>query len=266
MTDKGDSKNAFIRITDLNVSYDGRTTAVEALDMAVEEGNFVAVLGPSGCGKSTLLHVMAGLLDPVAGGIEIGGRQIRGGDEGAPAVGYVFQDHRLLPWRTVGQNIGLVLQSARVPMAEQDERIDQYLRMLQIEKFRTAWPMKLSGGQRQRVSIARALALHPAVVLMDEPFSTLDEVTARLMRQQLAELWERHRHTIVFVTHSIREAVFLSNRIFILTKGPARVFDVVDVPISRPRRYEDPALMELEGRIVERVMGVWGYEEADDTV
>ncbi|MGH2693648.1 MAG: ABC transporter ATP-binding protein [Actinomycetota bacterium] len=264
MTPNGASRDSFISISGLNVTYDGRTPAVEDLEMMVEQGDFVAVLGPSGCGKSTLLHVMAGLLDPVAGRIEIGGRQIRGGDEAAPAVGYVFQDHRLLPWRTVEQNIRLVLQSAHVPKAEQDERIDEYLRMLRIEEFRTAWPMKLSGGQRQRVSIARALALQPGVVLMDEPFSTLDEVTARLMRQQLAELWDRHRQTIVFVTHSIREAVFLSNRIFILTSGPARVFDIVDVPISRPRRYEDPSLTELEGRIVERVMGVWGYEETGE--
>jgi NitT/TauT family transport system ATP-binding protein len=263
MAPKDGSKSAFITISDLSVTYDGRTPAVQGLDMEVEQGDFVAVLGPSGCGKSTLLHVMAGLLDPAGGTIEIGGRHVRG-REGAPAVGYVFQDHRLLPWRTVEQNISLVLKSANVPRAEQDQRIEEYLRMLRIEQFRTAWPMKLSGGQRQRVSIARALALHPAVVLMDEPFSTLDEVTARLMRQQLAELWDRHRHTIVFVTHSIREAVFLSNRIFILTRGPARVFDVVDVPVSRPRRYEDPKLTELEGRIVERVMGVWGYERGDE--
>jgi NitT/TauT family transport system ATP-binding protein len=258
------SKSAFITISDLSVTYDGRTPAVQGLDMEVEQGDFVAVLGPSGCGKSTLLHVMAGLLDPAAGTIEIGGRHIRGGEGAAPAVGYVFQDHRLLPWRTVEQNIRLVLQAAQVPKGEQDQRIGEYLRMLRIEQFRNAWPMKLSGGQRQRVSIARALALHPAVVLMDEPFSTLDEVTARLMRQQLAELWDRHRQTIVFVTHSIREAVFLSNRIFILTSSPARVFDVVDVSISRPRRYEDPKLTELEGRIVERVMGVWGYEKGDE--
>lgn len=264
MTPSDDRANGFITIRDLNVSYDGATPAVENLDMTVEEGDFVAVLGPSGCGKSTLLHVMAGLMDPVAGTIEIGGRPIRGSDQAAARVGYVFQDHRLLPWRTVEQNIRLVLQSAGVPGAEQDTRIDHYLRMLQIEQFRTSWPMKLSGGQRQRVSIARALALQPAVVLMDEPFSTLDEVTARLMRQQLSELWDRHRQTIVFVTHSIREAVYLANRIFILTKGPAGVFDVVDVPIARPRRYEDPALTELEARIVERVMGVWGYDDAEE--
>jgi len=125
--------------------------------------------------------------------------------------------------------------------------------------------MRLSGGQRQRVSIARALALQPAVVLMDEPFSTLDEVTARLMRQQLAELWQESGQTIVFVTHSIREALFLADRVYVLTKGPASVLDVVDVSVARPRRYEDPMLTELEGRIVDRVMRVWGYEGPETT-
>ncbi len=255
----------YITVERLRVSYDRENTAIEDLDMVVERGEFVAVLGPSGCGKSTLLHVMAGLLQPDSGRIDIGGRPAGGAIDGeSPRIGYVFQDHRLLPWRTVGQNLRTVLQSADVPPREIEERIDRYLGMLHVERFRDTWPMRLSGGQRQRVSIARALAIHPAVVLMDEPFSTLDEVTARLMRQQLAELWQQSGQTIVFVTHSIREALFLADRIYILTRGPARVFDVVAVPLRRPRGYEDPHLTELEGRIVDRVMGVWGYSE-DDT-
>jgi NitT/TauT family transport system ATP-binding protein len=228
----------YIRVEGLRVSYDRENTAIEDLDMVVGRGEFVAVLGPSGCGKSTLLHVMAGLLRPEAGRIDIGGRPVGGPADGeAPRIGYVFQDHRLLPWRTVGQNLRTVLRSAGVPPEQIDERIDRYLRMLHIERFRNTWPMRLSGGQRQRVSIARALAIHPAVVLMDEPFSTLDEVTARLMRQQLAQLWQESGQTIVFVTHSIREALFLADRIYILTRGPARVFDRVTVTLDRPRRY-----------------------------
>lgn len=250
----------YITVERLRVSYDRENTAIEDLDMVVEKGEFVAVLGPSGCGKSTLLHVMAGLLRPDDGRIDIGGRPAGGATDGeSPRIGYVFQDHRLLPWRTVAQNLRTVLQSADVPPEEIEERIDRYLEMLHVERFKDTWPMRLSGGQRQRVSIARALAIHPAVVLMDEPFSTLDEVTARLMRQQLAELWQESSQTIVFVTHSIREALFLADRIYILTRGPARVFDVVAVPLGRPRRYEDPHLTELEGQIVDRVMEVWGY-------
>jgi NitT/TauT family transport system ATP-binding protein len=256
----------YIRIENLGVSYDGITPAVTDLDMRVSEGDFVAVLGPSGCGKSTLLHAISGVVKPQQGTIEIAGRPIGRGERSVP-IGYVFQDHRLLPWRSVAQNIAIVLRAAGVPDGEIDARIDRYLGMLHIADFRNTWPLRLSGGQRQRVSIARALAVQPAVVLMDEPFSTLDEVTARVMRQQLAELWQESGQTIVFVTHSIREALFLANRIFILTQGPARVFDVVDVPIDRPRRYEDPHLTELEAHVVERVMGEWGYgvpEEEDE--
>jgi len=254
----------YIRVEGLRVSYDGTTLALADLDLVASRGDFVAVLGPSGCGKSTLLHAMSGVLQPQAGEIEIGGHAVQGSmGSDAPLIGYVFQDHRLLPWRTVAQNISIVLHAAGVPRAEIESRIDRYLKMLQIDRLRDAWPMRLSGGQRQRVSIARALALQPAVVLMDEPFSTLDEVTARLMRQQLAELWRESSQTIVFVTHSIREALFLANRVYVLTKGPARVMEVVDIPIERPRRYEDPRLTDLEGQIVDRVMSVWGYGEPE---
>ena len=260
----GPGASDYIRVEGLRVSYEGTTLALADLDLVVGRGDFVAVLGPSGCGKSTLLHAMSGVLQPQAGTIQIGGHPIHGSvGPDAPLIGYVFQDHRLLPWRTVAQNISIVLHATGVSGTEIEGRIDRYLKMLQIDGFRDAWPMRLSGGQRQRASIARALALQPAVVLMDEPFSTLDEVTARLMRQQLAELWQESAQTIVFVTHSIREALFLANRVYVLTKGPARVMEVVDVPIDRPRRYEDPRLTELEGQIVDRVMSSWGYAEPD---
>jgi NitT/TauT family transport system ATP-binding protein len=252
---------SYIQVDQLKVSYDGRQLALAGVDMAVGEHDFVAVLGPSGCGKSTLLQVLSGLLQPVSGRATIAGHDATSTARDRPRVGYVFQDHRLLPWRTVAQNLELVLASAGIPSEEWPARIDRYLEMLQIKAHRDAWPMRLSGGQRQRVSIARALAIDPAVVLMDEPFSTLDEVTARIMRQQLVELWEESRTAIVFVTHSIREAVFLADRIVILTRGPASVLEELVVPIARPRRYEDPQLTEYEGRIVERVMDVWGADE-----
>jgi NitT/TauT family transport system ATP-binding protein len=252
----------FIRVEDLAVSYDGQHLALAGLEMTVGEGGFVAVLGPSGSGKSTLLQVLSGLLRPARGRATIAGSDVtnRSGSD-QPRIGYVFQDHRLLPWRTVAQNIELVLASAGVPKAEWEGRIDRMLRMLQIEQHRDAWPMRLSGGQRQRVSIARALAIDPAVVLMDEPFSTLDEVTARRMRQELVGLWQQQRRAIVFVTHSIREAIYLADRIVILTRGPATVLETVDVPIPRPRQYEDLQITELESQIVDRVMSVWGYDD-----
>jgi NitT/TauT family transport system ATP-binding protein len=254
----------FIAVRDLEVSYDGTKQAVAHLDMSIRRGEFVAVLGPSGCGKSTLLQVLSGLLTPVSGEATIDGKDVTGGGKGSPRVGYVFQDHRLLPWRTVAQNIELAMAAAEIPKSEWNGRVDRYLKMLQIDAHRDAWPMRLSGGQRQRVSIARALAIDPAVVLMDEPFSTLDEVTARVMRQQLVELWQESGHAVVFVTHSIREAVFLADRIFVLTAGPARLIEALAVDVPRPRLYEDPALTELERQIVDRVMAVWGYDGATD--
>lgn len=254
--------DSFIEVEGLSVSYDGgEHLALAGVDMNVAKHDFVAVLGPSGCGKSTLLQVLSGLLKPHSGHARIAGTDVSGNPSERPKVGYVFQDHRLLPWRTVAQNLELVLAAAGVPKREWPERIDRFLTMLQIEQHRDKWPMRLSGGQRQRVSIARALAIEPAVVLMDEPFSTLDEVTARVMRQQLVELWQQQRRAIVFVTHSIREAIFLADRIVILTRGPATALETIDVPIPRPRRYEDPRLTELESQIVDRVMGAWGYED-----
>jgi NitT/TauT family transport system ATP-binding protein len=251
----------YIDVEGLKVSYDGRHLALDGVDMEASRNEFVAVLGPSGCGKSTLLQVLSGLLRPVAGTATIDGKDMVRSGADRPRVGYVFQDHRLLPWRTVEGNLELVLAAAGIPKAEWKDRIDRYLDILQIGRFGDSWPMRLSGGQRQRVSIARALAIDPAVVLMDEPFSTLDEVTARTMRQQLVDLWQESSRTIVFVTHSIREAIFLADRIVILTRGPARLLEDVTVPIARPRRYEDAEITELESEIVDRVMGVWGYEE-----
>lgn len=247
----------FIQVENLAVSYDGQRLAVEDIALEVGKQEFVAVLGPSGCGKSTLLQVLSGLLRPHAGTASIDGRDVTS-TTGTPArIGYVFQDHRLLPWRTVSQNIEIVLASAGVPRAEWSERIDRYLTMLKVDAHRDKWPLRLSGGQRQRVSIARALAIEPDVVLMDEPFSTLDEVTARQMRQQMGELFVEQPRSVIFVTHSIREAVFLADRILILTPGPARVLEEVRVPLSRPRAYEDTELAAIESRIINRVVDLW---------
>lgn len=251
----------FITVEDLYVDYGTGQRAIAGLSLGVNEGEFVAVVGPSGCGKSTLLHVLSGLLAPSAGKVRINGQPVGAGLAHMPRVGYVFQDHRLLPWRSVAQNLEIVLAAATIPKQEWSARIGRYLRMLEIERFRDAWPLRLSGGQRQRVSIARALAIDPVVVLMDEPFSTLDEVTARTMRQELLQVWEESQKTVVFVTHSIREALFLADRVIVLSQGPARLLEEMVVPVTRPRQYEDPHLTELEAHIVERVMGAWGLDD-----
>jgi NitT/TauT family transport system ATP-binding protein len=256
------SDQDYISVEALEVSYGNGRLALNGLDISVGRTEFVAILGPSGCGKSTLLQVLSGLLQPSAGAATIAGRSVTGGSADRPRVGYVFQDHRLLPWRTVRQNLEIVLSAADVPRSEWAGRIDRYLAMLQVDAYADSWPMQLSGGQRQRVSIARALAIEPAVLMMDEPFSTLDEVTARQMRLQLSELWQNRPQAVIFVTHSIREAVYLADRIVILTRGPATLLEDVTVPIPRPRSYEDPRLAAFESEIVSRVMTRWSEEPA----
>ncbi len=250
----------YLELRGVTVKHADRTV-VSGIDLALRPGEFVALLGPSGCGKSSLLHVLAGLA-PVAGGtLRHRGDEATDGLRGRVRVGYVFQDHRLLPWRTVGQNIEIAMKAAGVPAAEWDERIERFLGMLRVAEHRGAWPMRLSGGQRQRVSIARALAVDPDVVLMDEPFSGLDEVTGRAMRQELTRLHEVTRVPTLFVTHSIREALFLADRVVILSHGPARVLKTLDVPLERPRRHEDPALAGLEAETVADVLREWDLTE-----
>lgn len=250
-----------LQVEDLGVSY-GEQEAVARIDLTVSRGEFVAVVGPSGCGKSSLLNVLSGLLPPTRGAVSVEGRPLYGPESVAPHLGYVFQGHRLLPWRTVKKNLELALAGSGVPRERWDEKIDNLLEILHISRFKNSWPLRLSGGERQRVSIARALLVEPSYILMDEPMSTLDEVTARTLRQELTDIWKRTGSTIVFVTHSIREAVFLADRIIILSRGPATtVLDNYTVPIERPRAYEDLRVDKVEVEIVERVLEAWGLEK-----
>lgn len=252
-----------IAFRNVEVTYPNGAVAVEDISLDVRPGEFVAILGPSGCGKSTLLQAAAGLLGVSHGSITVGGQRVgqrSSTGTGAPSIGYVFQEHRLLPWLTVAQNIETVLAATSIPKSEWQQRITEYLSMLQIDPLRDRWPNQLSGGQRQRASISRALSIDSDVVLMDEPFGTLDEVTARTMRAELLEVWKRTNRTFVFVTHSIRESLFLADRVAIFTKGPASLIETIDVDLPRPRDYDGPALSRLEGEVVRRVLQVWGSE------
>lgn len=253
------SSHPYISVSDVQMTY-GTTLAVQSISMNISKNEFVAILGPSGCGKSTLLHALSGLMAPASGTIELAGRDVTRDRSSTPPVGYVFQEPRLLPWRSVRQNIEIALEAAGVPRGEWGARIDRFLTMLRIDQFAERWPLRLSGGQQQRVAIARALAIHPSVVLMDEPFSTLDEVTGRALRKELLSVWEQDQRTVVFVTHSIKEALYFADRIFILSKGPAVLLEEYQVDLPRPRHYDDPQLTAREGEIVRRVMGPWGYE------
>ncbi|AJE48601.1 ABC transporter ATP-binding protein [Celeribacter indicus] len=251
------TRPSVLKTVDLGVSY-GSSEAVARLDFDIKRGEFVAILGPSGCGKSSMLNAISGLRAPSRGRVLVEGEELFTPRSKPPRLGYVFQSHRLLPWRTVRQNLEIALAASEVPRDTWEARIDEILSTLHISQFRDAWPMRLSGGQRQRVSIARALLVDPSYILMDEPLSTLDEVTARALRQELTGICQRTDATVVFVTHSIREAVYLADRILILTRGPARIFEDYSVPLERPRDYDDARIAEVEADIIRRVQAPWG--------
>lgn len=260
---------SYIEVQDLSYWYpESGVPALEAVSLSVQRGEFACIVGPSGCGKSTMLTILSGLSTPQQGRVSVAGEVLHEGGKRLtremPRCGYMFQDSRLLPWRTVRQNIDLALKAEGVPSAEWDGIVERHLAMLRLDGHAESWPLNLSGGQRQRVAIARALAVDPAYMLMDEPFSTLDEVTARFLRRELLEIWRRTGKTILFVTHSIREAVYLADTIFLMTKGPGKVFGTRRIDVPRPRSYEDPKLTEIEGEVIAEVLERWGYYEEDE--
>jgi NitT/TauT family transport system ATP-binding protein len=248
---------ASVKVAGLRHAF-GNLAVLDGLDFEVMPGEFVCVIGPSGCGKSTLLHVLGGLVRPSAGQVAVGGRALGAGD-GDPRVGYVFQEPRLLNWRSARDNLRIALEASRVPPAEWEPAIQAALRRVGLLEFQHAWPLTLSGGMRQRLSIARALAIRPDYLLMDEPFSALDEMTARAMRRELLSLLEATPTTVLFITHSIGEAIFLADRILFLSRRPARIFKELTVPLPKPRDYGSPELYALEGEIVRETLTAWGY-------
>ena len=232
----------------------GRVLVLDGIDVDIEDGAFVSLLGPSGCGKTTLMNILAGLIEPTEGTMARGGEPITPDDL---SLGYIFQDPRLLNWRTVAQNVEFALEARDVPEAEWDERVDHYLDMVGLGNEHDNYPSRLSGGMKQRVAIARALAIEPEMMLMDEPFSSLDEITAGDLRQELLDIWQREGMTVLFVTHDINEAVFLSDYIYMMS-GSGEMFARRTVDIERPRHYDDPAIAqreaELYGEFHERVV------------
>ncbi|CAN5162566.1 ABC transporter ATP-binding protein [soil metagenome] len=207
-----------------------RTFALGGVDLLVRPQEFVSLVGPSGCGKTTVLKVIAGLLSPTAGRVEVNGKTVTG--TGVDR-GVVFQAPSLLPWRTVRQNIIESLSFAGVPRAQRPMRADKYLEMVGLSGFVDHYPGELSGGMQQRVGIARALALEPSVLLMDEPFGALDAITRQHMQAELVRIWSQEKRSVLFVTHSIEEAMLLSDRVVVMADGKVRA-DVA-VPIDRPR-------------------------------
>lgn len=227
-----------IRLKGLRKTYSSGLVALDGIDLNVRRGEFVAVLGASGCGKSTLLRLIAGLAEPSAGRCAV---YLRG--ERASGIGFVFQEPTLMPWTDVAGNVGLPLALTRTRDAERPQRIREALDLVGLSAFAQALPRELSGGMKMRASIARALVTRPEVLLMDEPFAALDELTRLKLNDDLLELWQRLGKTIVFVTHSVFEAVYLAQRVIVLSRRPARVVQEFawSAPVPRPMTYRASA-------------------------
>jgi NitT/TauT family transport system ATP-binding protein len=230
-------------------------TALQSIDLDVRPGEFVSLIGPSGCGKSTLLRVVGDLVEPTAGEVVVNGKSARqarlDGD-----YGIVFQDAVLYDWRTVSRNIALPLELLGWDRARRAQRVDELLDLVELHGFGEHHPWQLSGGMQQRVSIARALSFSPALLLMDEPFGALDEMTRERLNAELLRIWEMSGSTVVFVTHSIAEAVFLSTRVVVMSRRPGRIAAVVDVDLPQPRNAgtrEEPRFFELVTTVRDRL-------------
>lgn len=240
-----------LRTDNVNVTFqrDGKTLSVlENIDLEVGDGEFVCLLGPSGCGKSTLLNAMAGFLKPTGGAIFVDGEVVRGPD---PRRIFVFQERGVFPWLTVEGNIGFGL--SRLSRSERAQRVEHYIRMVGLEGFGKAYPHELSGGMKQRVEVARALAVNPDVMFLDEPFGALDSITRMIMRSELLRIWEAERKTILFVTHDIDEAVQLADRVVVMSARPGRIQQIVPIDIPHPRDISSPRYLELRDGILGQI-------------
>lgn len=240
----GNPDETLISIRNLQKKYvtdTSETMAIEDFSLDIKKGELVSVVGPSGCGKTTLLRMIAGLLEPSSGQILINGKECSGP---GPDRGMVFQDYALFPWRSVRKNVEFGLEIAKVPKEERKAQSDKLLDMVGLEKFADSRVHELSGGMKQRVAIARALATNPDVILMDEPFGALDAQTRNLMQEGLVRILQKTNQTVIFITHSVDEAVFLSDRIVVMTKRPSKIKTVFDIPWEYPR---DRASVEFTG-------------------
>ncbi len=261
-----DAASSVIAIRDLSLTFqtaDGPVHALSGIDLDVHRGEFVSLIGPSGCGKTTLLRVIADLEQPTGGTISVNGltpeeaRKTR-------CYGYVFQAAALYPWRTIAKNVALPLEVMGVPAAERRARVTKNLDLVNLTGFDKKFPWQLSGGMQQRASIARALSFDPALLLMDEPFGALDEIVRDHLNEQLLELWAKTRKTVIFVTHSIPEAVFLSTRIVVMSPRPGRIHEVIDNTLPPKRNLdirETPEFLKVAHRVREGLRAGHSYED-----
>ena len=245
------TREPMLRAEGVSMIFGRGDQAVNVLDnvsLEVGKGEFVCLLGPSGCGKSTMLNVIAGFLTPTSGRVLIDGQAVRGPDRRRV---FVFQERGVFPWLTVEGNIGFGLFD--LPQAERETRIAHYVEMAGLKGFEKAYPRELSGGMKQRVEVARALAVDPDMLYLDEPFGALDSITRLVMRSELLRIWEAERKTIIFVTHDIDEAVQLSDRVIVLSARPAKIQTIVDIDMPHPRDISSPRYLELRDGILDAI-------------
>jgi len=240
-----------LRAQNLGVVYDRDGTnmpVLEDINLDIADGEFICVVGPSGCGKSTLLNAMAGFLSPSSGSVSIDGETVSGPD---PRRILVFQERGVFPWLTVEGNIGFGL--SKLSRKEREERIAHYVKTVRLEGFENTYPSDLSGGMKQRLQVARALAVNPDILYLDEPFGALDSITRVIMRGELLRIWQTERRTIVFVTHDIDEAVQLADRVVVLSSRPARIKEILTIDIPHPRNISSPRYLALRDELLKQI-------------
>jgi NitT/TauT family transport system ATP-binding protein len=262
MTDTNQSRLATLELKDLSIVYKrrgkhGREEFVDAVDgvsLAVQPGHFVCIVGASGCGKTTLLKAAAGLLAPARGTVEVNGAIAK---PGSRDMAVVFQQDALFPWRTVEQNVRFGLDVQKLKTPQHRARVQATINLVNLKGTEDMYPHELSGGMRQRVNLARALALDPEILLMDEPFAALDAQTREIMQKELLDIWSRQRKTVLFVTHQLDEAVYLADRVVVMGARPGRVLEIIDVDIPRPRDLQVKRTPEF----VQMIDHIWSLIE-----
>lgn len=243
-----------VQLNEVSLDYPStggtRLTALDQIELKVQPSEFLCIVGPSGCGKSTLLHIITGLQRPSSGSVLVDGKPV---DGPAPNRILIFQELGLFPWLTVAQNVEFGLKMAGLRGGERRERVEHYLRMVHLSQFHDSYIHQLSGGMRQRVALARALATEPDVLLMDEPFAALDAQTRDLLHDELERIWAETGRTIIFVTHNVREATRLGDRVVLFTFRPGRIKQEFRIDLPRPRQIEDLAVAQTAGEILEEL-------------
>lgn len=249
-------ENLKLSVNNISKVFQSRKTSLKVLEdcsLELKKNEFVSIVGTSGCGKSTLLNIIAGLLPPSQGNILIDGQTIDGPGRDR---GVVFQTYTLFPWLTVEKNIAFALKNTKVSNKEKTELVKHYINSVGLSGFEKSYPKELSGGMQQRVAIARALVYKPSVMLMDEPFGALDAQTRGMMQELLLKVWQEHKTTVLFITHDVDEAVFMSDRVLIMTARPGKIKEEININLDRPRAYEmltSPQFMDFKRQILDAI-------------